>query len=394
MRCRRSSRLPDFVPARGEGEAPAEPQPVRSPLPRAAPQERRSPGSFAAVNRCRHLLHCLPVLALLVGNARGEDRVTIQRRGSTGTMTISGEIEEVTARRLTLLIQDGKVRRSFPTDDVVSIETTRSESHGRGLQAFAAGRHAEAEQLLLQAIDDDVRTWVQQDLYADLIRCAARRSDRLTAGQYFARMIAQEPSSRHWEAAPLIWSAEPIDRELRSAAEGWLASTEHGVRLLGSSILLLDESKSDEAQRALDGLSRNPEVGLQALAQAQSWRLRLAAGDVSATELQTWRQTVRSMPAAIRGGPMYVIGRASAARSDLEQAAADWLWLPLVYDDDAVLAARACVDAADALFRLGRREEAAGLYQEAVDRFAWSTPADDARQRLKSLSSEGRADGG
>jgi hypothetical protein len=105
---------------------------------------------------------------------------------------------------------------------------------------------------------------------------------------------------------------------------------------------------------ALDDLARAPDSHLQSLAQSQLWRLRLSAGDVSASELQMWRQQVTAMPPAIRSGPLYILGRTAANRSDMEQAAADWLWLPLVYDDDEPLAARACVDAAGALSRLGR----------------------------------------
>jgi tetratricopeptide (TPR) repeat protein len=346
-----------------------------------------------ARRRCRVLRACALVLVVAPPDTHGEDRVTVQRAGATGSMTITGEVEDFTARRLTLRIQDGAVRRSFPTEDVVSIETHRSEPHRQGLEALAAGRFADAESLLAAAINKDVRRWVQQDLYADLVRCALRRGDRRAAGNWFVRMIAQEPSSRHWGTAPLVWSAEEINGELREAATGWLASSDDGVRLPGASILLLDVQHSNSAQRALDDLSRSPDLPLQSLAQAQLWRLRLAAGDVSASELQVWRQGVESMPATIRAGPMYLIGRASAARSDLEQAAADWLWLPLVYDDDAGLAARACVDAADALSRLGRRDEAAGLYREAIDRFGWSPAARDAQQRLDRLSSEGSADG-
>lgn len=377
-----------------EGVASAAPFGKRDAVCDSARRSPRPPGGTVATNFYARLVGLAPALSLMIGAALGEDRVTVQRRGSQGTMTITGRIEDVTARRLTLLMQDEKVRRSFPIEEVVAIETHRSTAHRQGLDAFAAGKYAEAESLLASAIDQDVRKWVQQDLYADLIRCSVRRGNRGDAGAYFGRMLEQEPTSRYWNVSPLIWGAEEIDGELRRSAVEWLASPEEGVRLLGASILLLDEKQSDAAQRALDDLSRHPDLHVSALARAQSWRLRLAAGDLSAVELQSWRQSASSMPASIRGGPMYVVGRASAARSNLEQAAADWLWLPLVYDDDASLAARACVDAGDALSRLGRGDEAARLYQEAIDRFGWSPAAGDARQRIKSHSGKGDGDGG
>ena len=88
------------------------------------------------------------------------------------------------------------------------------------------------------------------------------------------------------------------------------------------------------------------------------------------------------MPAGLRAGPMYLLGRAASLASDSEQAAADWLWLPLVYNDDEYLAARACLEAADALSRLGRATEAETLYRELVERYGWSAFAEEARQKL------------
>lgn len=325
---------------------------------------------------------------------RAEDRVTIQRSGSSGTMTVTGEIEDYTAQRLTIRLQEGTARRSFPAAEVVGIETYRSESQERGQQELSANNFAAAEAFFAAALKEEVRRWVQQDLYADLVRCAACRGDRAAAGTWFVRMIEQQPESRYWGVTPLIWGAENVGDDLRNAAATWLNSPTDAARLIGASILLLDAAQGDAARKTLDALARMPDVNLQSLARAQLWRARLAAGDISATELQVWRQQVDAMPMAIRGGPLYVLARAAADRSDLEHAAADWLWLPLVYDEDLPLAARALVDAGSALARLGRRDDAATLFQEAIDRFGWSPFAREAQQRLDALTSTGTPNGG
>jgi hypothetical protein len=183
----------------------------------------------------------IAVAAVLLSTAtRGEDRVTIQRAGATGSMTLTGEIEDFTARRITLRVLDSATRRSFPTADVLAIETHRSEEHQRGLQELADGNHVAAEPLLATAIDKDVRQWVQQDLLADLVRCARRRGDRRAAGEYFVRMIVQEPSSRHWEATPLVWAPEEAEQRLRTARR--MAGIFDGGSAVGTSILLLDEA--------------------------------------------------------------------------------------------------------------------------------------------------------
>lgn len=342
----------------------------------------------------RSSLSLVAVCLLAVDTVPAADRVTVQRAGATGAMTLTGEIEDYTARRLTIRLPDSDVRQSYAPDEIVRIETRQSEAHRRGLEELAAANHAAAEPLLVAALDSDARPWVQQDLLADLVRCAVCRGDRRAAGQYFVRMILHEPSSRHWEVTPLVWATEETGKELRVTAAEWLAAPAEGVRLLGASILLLDESHVDASRRALDELTRTPESHLQALAQAQLWRLRLAEGKISESDMQFWRRQVDLMPQSIRGGPMYVLGKAAAARSDLVQAAADWLWLPLVYNEDEPLAARASVDAADALARLGQSREAAALYEEVIDRYGWSPSADDAKQNLGQLASEGTSDGG
>jgi tetratricopeptide (TPR) repeat protein len=158
-------------------------------------------------------------------------------------------------------------------------------------------------------------------------------------------------------------------------------------------MLLLDQQLGKSAGEKLDRLVRSPDRSVQSFARAQAWRLRLVAGDMTPNELLNWREHVERMPEPLRGGPTYLIGRAASGRSDLEQAAADWLWLPLVYDDDEPLAARACYEAAQALEQLGRLDEAVPLYDEVMQRYGWSPFAGDARARLMHLANGDATDG-
>lgn len=334
------------------------------------------------------LAACRPVAG------RADDRVTLQRAGSAGAITVVGEIEDFTSRRLTIRVKGAGSLQSFPADEVLTVSTSHSPAHQQGLQAFEAGAYAVAEQEFARALAVEGRSWVQQDLLAGMVRSAMRRGDRISAANSFVRMVEQEPATRHWGVIPLMWAPESIGRELRSEAERLLAARPEAARLLGASILLVDAAHSPAARRALDDLARSPEPCVSSLARAQLWRLRLAAGDFTSNQMQSWRGQIETMPRAARAGPMYTLGRAAALRSDLEQAAADWLWLPLVYDEDEPLAARACVEAAHALLRLGRADEAATLYREAAERFGWSPFAEEARQRLKELTDEGAARAG
>lgn len=338
-------------------------------------------GLFAAVTLC-----------LPGAPAAADDRVTVQPEEASSPVVVVGEVQEFNGRRIVIRVDSGVPVQTYPADAVLSVQTHQTQAHTRGLAAFDAGDFALAENEFITAANDEARTWVRQEILSWLVRCALRRGDRLAAGQYFVRIVQSDPETRFWSVIPLIWSAEPVGRDLQTEAQSWLASSTDGARLLGASILLLDGQQAALAQEALDKLVRSNDRAVQALARAQTWRLRIIAADMSPNELLGWRDRVERMPQALRGGPMYLIGRAASVRSDLEQAAADWLWLPLVYDDDELLSARACFEAADALDRLGRLDEAVPLYDEVMQRYGWSPFAADARQRLTQIANESPSD--
>jgi TolA-binding protein len=314
--------------------------------------------------------------------AGAEDRVTVLPKFASRPIIEIGDITEFNGRRIVIRVRSGNPIRSYSADEVQHIETHYTPQHERGLAAFEAGDLAAAEREFDQALQQEPRGWVQEELRAWLVRCAIRRGDRAAAGTQFARLLENNTDTRHWGVAPLVWAPETIGDALRGEARVWLASRVEGTRLLGASVLLLDANFGTAARTEIERLSKSLDVNVQALARGQSWRLKLIEGEPSAYELATWRQRIDGMSARLRAGPMYLLGRAAALASDSEQAAADWLWLPLVYHDDEHLAARACLEAADALSRLGRTTEAETLYREVVERFGWSPFADEARQKL------------
>jgi tetratricopeptide (TPR) repeat protein len=335
---------------------------------------------------------CAVCAALAVSQptlAEFDDRVTVRPDEGASPIVVVGEVEEFNGRRIVIRVNAGVPVQTFPAEAVLKVETHQTQAHVRGLAAFEAGDLTLAENELIDAANNEARAWVRQEILSWLVRCARRRDDRLSAGKYFARIIQSDPETRYWSVIPLMWSAESVSRELRTEAQSWLGSTTDGVQLLGASVLLLDQEFGKRASDTLDRLARSSDRAVQSLARAQSWRLRVIAADMSPNELLNWRERVERMPESLRGGPMYLIGRAASGRSDLEQAAADWLWLPLVYGDDEPLAARACYEAAQALEQLGRLDEAVPLYDEVMQRYGWSPFAGDARQRLMQLANGG-----
>ena len=113
---------------------------------------------------------------------------------------------------------------------------------------------------------------------------------------------------------------------------------------------------------------------------------------MTATEQQVsdWEELVEQMPAELRAGPYFVVGRAWAQRGHHEQAALTFLRVPLVYPHMRSLAAAALRLSAIELNRANQPEEAATLYREFLRDFADSPYVDDVRHRLTQLDESER----
>ena len=192
---------------------------------------------------------------------------------------------------------------------------------------------------------------------------------RVLAGTRFLTLIENDRTSRHFGLIPLVWAPEPPTSTAIVQARQWMTAESDVARLLGASLLLDDGQLSGTAISELQTLQRATDERVRLLAQAQTWRGKLKTLDVSDLELQRWDSRIRELPASLRGGPSYLLGRGWAMRRDHERAATAFLWLPLMDDTDPRLAARAGVEAASSLKRIGKNEEARRLLDEIARRF-------------------------
>lgn len=268
----------------------------------------------------------------------------------------------------------------------MSVQTWRSTIHEQGIAEFNAGDHPTAEQSLLKSLPDEPRKWMQREILSQLVRCAMRRGDWGTAGTWFLQITDDDPSSRHWNIAPIQWAPQSLGENQKTLARGWMKSSDSPSQLLAASWLLIDPIYGEAAEKKLDDLARDSNGIIAPLARAQLWRLRLGL-ELNELEVQKWRQEVRRLPRPLRAGPQYLVGRGLLQRSEPAAASAELLWLPMVYQDNEDLSARALVDAAGALEKTGRTREAVTLYDRAIEQYAWSPWANAARNARSVLSS-------
>src|SRR5690606_13763497 len=188
---------------------------------------------------------------------------------------------DYTAERIEIHLTVGKSVHAYPAADVVSVETVQTEAHRAGVAAFASGDMDFALQQFEQALQDEPRGWVRREILGWLIKVAERKGDRATAGRRFLQIVADEPAAREYALAPLVWTALPLGSNLQQHGRVWLSGPSPAEKLLGASILLLDQRYGETARARLEQLAREGDLRIAALARTQLWRLRVSAPDVT-----------------------------------------------------------------------------------------------------------------
>ncbi len=230
---------------------------------------------------------------------------------------------------------------------------------------------------------------MRREILASIVRADLAREDRASAGKNFLALLDSDPKTRHFNLIPLDWETQAPSTALSSAARSWTQGTPgEAAKLLAASILLFDPATNTEAEETLDRLARSSDTKIYTLARAQLWRQQIARGMVPSGEVERWEDRIKDIPETLRGGAYYQIGRGWTGRGDPERAAAAFLWLPLVYDGDAGLAASAAVLAAEELTKFGRTADAVQLYREVLTRWPQTTAAGRAKAQLERWSSE------
>jgi tetratricopeptide (TPR) repeat protein len=301
------------------------------------------------------------------------DRVVLST-SSGGRIAQRCRILDYTGRAVTYRTPNATEPVVHAASQVVEVETPQSAVHIRGLRRTAERRWNEAAADLEAALKEESRetgrAWVRREILAQLVRCALAVGDRESARLRFVALVKSDPSTRHFALIPLKWTSEPLSETVRAEARELALDRTEAVRLIADSLLLDDLESGVAARHDLQLLSGATDERVRLLAEVQSWRLRSDKAEKFDDEAARWERRLSSFPEDLRAGGWWLAGRACQARGESDKAARMLLWLPLVYPDDADLAARAGIEAARELGVLGRRTEAATILREVQRRFA------------------------
>ena len=332
-------------------------------------------------------LSIAPIVLFLTGNsAHAADRVAIHGSTGIGEIILTGNVLDWTGEQLNIRVGKEAIRK-IDADRVKSVDTVRLADHVAGITALAEGRIDEAEARLKQALDAEPRTWMRREILAQLVRTDLARGDRLAAGTHFLALFESDPHTFWFNRIPLDWRVEPPEARNLDTARNWMRPGESDAAgLVGASILLLHPTAEARAVERLEQLAVSGDHRIFPLARAQLWRLELREESTSRLEVERWTDRLDEIPETLRGGPRYLIGHGYASIGNPERAATNWLWLPLVYDQDPRLAAEAEILAAEQLTKIGKPLDAIVLYREVIERFEYTPSHEIAKQALKTMA--------
>lgn len=293
-----------------------------------------------------------------------------------------GEILDLAGNQLLLRGLSG-ANETISLEQVSSWKTSWPQSKDQADALLNDKKFPEAAALYQRAREEDQRPWARRQITGRLVETNAATGNIAAAADEFLILVASDPETSFWEIAPLGWRAADDPNLLNRAAQ-WIRDVRNPAKqLLGASWLLAGAQRA-EALTVLQTLSTGSNKRIASLAAIQLWRTRIVTSPPD--EPARWLAAVERLPTEVRPIGYFCIGEAFARHNQPEQAALAQLRIPILYAGNRPLAAEALLAAAGQLEKMGRREQAAGLYREVLTDHAALPAAQLAQRQLERLA--------
>jgi tetratricopeptide (TPR) repeat protein len=309
------------------------------------------------------------IAAILVAGAAAAQDTVIAASASDPAARVkrTGQILDYTGAELKLRTSLG-LDETIPASRVVEFQTKWTPSHQEGDAARTKGQLDEAVAAYRLALAEERRPWARRRIAAELAGAYLEAGRIESAGDEFLAIVASDPATMHFDIIPIAWRPGPPGAALERHASGWLQRAQAPVaRVLGASWLLAGPRRV-EAIAALEQLVKSTDSRVAGLAAIQLWRTRLITA--TAADVAAWRGQLEKMPPEIQAAGWYVLGDVYARLDQPDQAALAYLKAPIVFRSQRAMAADALLAAGRQLEKMGRRDQAAGLYRELARDFA------------------------
>lgn len=321
--------------------------------------------SICRTSRLRNPGIVLPILlGMLVQMnctvAQTVDLILTRRDSSDETVKRRGTITEWRGSELTL-DSDGRERK-IANAEIVEIQTTWPAEYSQALASLELGDWESANKQLQAALALETRLWARRAIRADWVRVLSAMEQHDTAIRQFLIIVREDPQTRHFYLCPLQWIA--TSQIPQSESQALVDATNPVERLVGASWLLVGSDR-EKAIKVLETLASDIDPRIQCLAIAQLWRLRLLnLGSLNARQVEVWETRIAEMPPNLRAGPWYLVAEAQSRTGKTDDAAVNWLRIPILYPEQLSLSAAALYQTRLLLHNASRADEARAVVDE------------------------------
>jgi len=314
-----------------------------------------------------------------------QDTVTVKDPRTGKFSQFEAQVLEWDAERL-LYMGNGK-ERSMPSTRVVDVSYPRTESQLEADRLFGEGKLLQAMQTYQNAIVDEPRPWVKNELQARQLQCALALNQQREAISLFLAIQQANPNTRFFHLIPISWDQTRLDGTLAANLTQWLSGSNEVRKLIAASWL----QRQDEfnANAALKSLAQSGDSRIAHLATAQLWRSEIIAPNPAA--IPRWEAALNRMPENFQAGPRFLIAAAKrrvnqgSDRNAFNEVLVGMLQVPILFPTDYQVAAAALLEAHKMLITQDRPDEAALVLAELTRNYPLSNAAMSLETRVENL---------
>lgn len=296
--------------------------------------------------------------------------LTLWRDGEWATLV--GEIRDIKGSVMLFEPSGGFGVKSVPLSAIRTFTFKSDADYARGVSSFRTKNYSAAQRHFEKALQTEARDWARPEIMVRIAESMIADNRRAESLALFQQIYRLAPDSRLLGQLPLVWDADlPAAERLKLPADR-LTTADDVLRLAIASCVLPDpefRSRATAVLKKLRATSKSPAIAQ--LATAQLWRLSLL--DTTETEqmlTDVWEQQWERMPASIRSGPGYVLGRCLQQQNEFDRAALVLLWSPFVGINDRAIAAASLKAAVACLDSAGQKTESDIVFRRLVQEFS------------------------
>ena len=304
---------------------------------------------------------------------QAEDVVVCSSSDGSGSLVLTGEIQNWSRSSLELKLPSGQIRK-IDSARLRKIRVCQDKLSSQAIYRMEQMDYKQALPLFSQIIQDNINSGNRgvnlQEAFGLQIRCYENLGNQELAAQRFALLSKTFPDSYYLKYAPLVWTSCSVSPTFLQAAQQWGGQRQNPFLSLTAASALLSSPQQGSATAILNQLSQSSDSLIAQLARFQLLRQRLTAP--TPNEFSQWETDFQQIPLEYQSGPAFQMARLysiSNLADKADKAAIFYMNCALNPNVSDPLAARALYSAGKILADNNKKEESLKIFNELIARF-------------------------